>query len=166
MGFLSILEKKQPDPTLIGYFQKVTAAAERISVMIQFTKEYESIGISAPFWQNIRSLVDAAALEAPLENIIVTNDLPGGSEVFADQLIAKVFYNLMDNASRYGGSITTIRFFAIESGNNHLVVCEDDGNGIPADEKERIFQRGFGKNTGLGLFLAREIPWDNGNINS
>jgi signal transduction histidine kinase len=44
-----------------------------------------------------------------------------------------------------------------ESGDDTLIVCEDDGEGIPAEEKERIFDRGFGKNTGMGLFLAREI---------
>ncbi len=43
--------------------------------------------------------------------IVVKNDIPVGMEVFADPLIVKVFYNLMDNAVRYGGKITTIRFF-------------------------------------------------------
>ena len=38
-----------------------------------------------------------------------------------------------------------------------IIVCEDDGNGISPEEKEKIFDRGFGKNTGLGLFLSREI---------
>ena len=88
---------------------------------------------------------------------MVKNDIPAGTKVFADPLIIKVFYNLMDNAVRYGGKITTIRFSVQESGDGHLIICEDDGDGIPADEKERIFERGFGKNTGLGLFLAREI---------
>jgi len=88
---------------------------------------------------------------------MVKNDLPAGAEVFADPLIVKVFYNLIDNAVRYGGKITTIWFSAWESGSNYLIICEDDGNGIPIDEKERIFDRAFGKNTGLGLFLAREI---------
>jgi signal transduction histidine kinase len=69
----------------------------------------------------------------------------------------KVCYNLMDNAVRYGGKITTIRFSALKSGDDHLIVCEDDGDGIVAKEKERIFKRGFGKNTGLGLALSREI---------
>jgi len=36
-------------------------------------------------------------------------------------------------------------------------VCEDDGTGIPPGEKEKIFERGYGKNTGMGLFLSREI---------
>ncbi|MCX6701224.1 MAG: sensor histidine kinase [Methanomicrobiales archaeon] len=77
--------------------------------------------------------------------------------MFADQLVVKVFYNLMDNAVRYGGKITTIRFFVEECDGDHLIVCEDDGGGVAADEKEKIFERGFGKNTGLGLALSREI---------
>lgn len=63
----------------------------------------------------------------------------------------------MDNAVRYGGKTTTIRFSAQERDGGHVVVCEDDDNGVPAEEKEQIFERGFGKNTGLGLVLAREI---------
>ena len=63
----------------------------------------------------------------------------------------------MDNAVRYGGKITTIRFSGEERNGVHVVVCEDDGEGVPADEKERIFERGFGRNTGLGLFLVHEI---------
>jgi signal transduction histidine kinase len=58
---------------------------------------------------------------------------------------------------RYGGKITTIRFSVQESADDHIIVCEDDGDGVPADEKEKIFKRGFGKNTGLGLFISREI---------
>ena len=38
-----------------------------------------------------------------------------------------------------------------------LIICEDDGVGIPAEEKVLIFQRGFGRNTGMGLFLPAEI---------
>jgi signal transduction histidine kinase len=93
----------------------------------------------------------------PTGAVRVKNDLPAGMEVFADPLIVKVFYNLMDNAIRYGRKITTIRLSVQESGDDHLIVCEDDGDGVPQEEKERIFERDFGKNTGLGLFLSREI---------
>jgi len=130
---------------------------ERISSMIQFTREYEEMGASAPAWQDCRMLVDNASVQLPAGKIRVTNDIPAGSEVFADPLITKVFYNLMDNAARYAGAINGIRFSAGKSGGRVVLVCEDDGEGIPAGEKELIFERGFGKNTGLGLFLAREI---------
>jgi len=37
------------------------------------------------------------------------------------------------------------------------IVWEDDGVGIPQEEKGQIFERGFGKNNGHGLFLVREM---------
>ena len=156
-GYLSILEEQQPDATTNEYFLKISTAAKRISAMVQFTKEYEEIGVHVPAWQDCRTLVDTAAKQAPLGKVMVKNDLPASAEVFADPLIGKVFYNLMDNAVRYGGKITTIRFSVEERDGDHIVVCEDDGDGIVAGEKEKIFERGFGKNTGLGLALSREI---------
>ena len=156
-GYLDILEQKQPDTTLTEYFQKINIAAQRISSMIQFTKEYEKIGVHAPVWQDCRVLVDTTAKEATLGKVVVKNDLPAGTEVFADPLVVKVCYNLMDNAARYGGKITTIRFSVEEHDGDRVVICEDDGDGVVAEEKEKIFERGFGKNTGLGLALSREI---------
>ena len=156
-GYLAILEDSQLDPSQKKYFQKVTTAAKRISAMIQFSKGYEEIGIHAPIWQDCRSLVDMAAKQAPLGMVMLKNDLPAGAEVLADPLVVKVFYNLMDNAVRYGGKITTIRFSVDEHDDDHIVMCEDEGDGVAAGEKEKIFERGFGKNTGLGLALSREI---------
>ena len=157
LGYLTLMENQQPDPVINDYFKKIITAANRISSMIRFTSEYEDIGISDPIWQDTRTIVDTATKEAPLGQVIVKNDLPAGTEMYADPLIAKVCYNLMDNAVRYGGKITTIRFFVDQSDSDHVMVCEDDGDGVLAEEKERIFDRGFGKNTGLGLALSREI---------
>ena len=43
------------------------------------------------------------------------------------------------------------------SGGDLIVVWEDNGVSVADNEKERIFEMGFGKNTGFGLFLVREI---------
>jgi PAS domain S-box-containing protein len=156
-GYLEILEESGLDSSQDDIYRKIASAAQRISTMIQFTKEYEQIGVYAPVWQEIRALVETAAEEAPLGEVIVENDIPAGAAVFADPLIVKVCYNLMDNAVRYGGKITTIGFSVLEDDGKHVVVCEDDGNGISVNEKERIFERGYGMNTGLGLAISREI---------
>lgn len=42
-------------------------------------------------------------------------------------------------------------------GNDCIITIEDDGVGISASMKEKIFDRGCGKNGGFGLFLVREI---------
>ena len=38
-----------------------------------------------------------------------------------------------------------------------VIIVEDDGIGISAEEKENLFPKGFGKHKGLGFFLSREI---------
>lgn len=156
-GYLELMHGALPDSSLEGYYNGIANSGDRIATMIQFTKEYEQIGVNAPAWQNCRTLVDSAAHQVPLGTIIVKNDLPVGTEVFADPLITRVCYNLMDNAVGCGGKITTIRFSGEERGEAYHIACEDDGVGIPDDKKEKIFERGYGRNTGMGLFLSREI---------
>jgi PAS domain S-box-containing protein len=157
LGYLTILDEDQPDPSQNEYFSAVITAAKRISEMIRFTREYEAIGVNAPIWLDCRMVAELAAAEVHVGNVRVENRIPAGIELFVDPLIVKVFYNLVDNAIRYGEKITTIRFSVRENGSDKIIVCEDDGVGIPADKKEKIFGRGYGNNTGLGLFLCREI---------
>lgn len=157
IGNMTLLDTKSLDEYSAQHLMKAEIAAERISSMIQITKEYEDIGVHAPKWQNIHGLLVKAAGGVTLGTVKVVNDVPSDIEIFADPLIQKVFFNLMDNAVRHGQKISIIRF-SIQKGNgSNALVCEDDGNGIPSAEKERIFERGYGQNTGLGLFLSREI---------
>jgi PAS domain S-box-containing protein len=156
-GYLTLLEKKQPDNSSTEYFKKINTSAQRILSMIRFTKEYEVVGGNAPLWQNCRTLIDTEAKQHSPGTITVKNEVPAGLEVFADPLMTRVYYHLMDNAIRHGGKITTLRFSLENRKGELIIVCEDDGIGIPRADKKKIFERGFGKNTGLGLFLAREI---------
>jgi PAS domain S-box-containing protein len=155
--FIDVLGPEQHTPELTDYCRQAATSVDQIAAMIRFTREYEEIGITAPAWQDCRTIADTAAHEAPPGRVVVHNDIPAGREVFADPLIVKVFYNLLDNAVRYGQKITAIRFSLLERNGKTVIVCEDDGVGVPAGDKERIFEKGFGKNTGLGLALSREI---------
>ncbi|MDO8873559.1 MAG: PAS domain S-box protein [Methanoregula sp.] len=156
-GFVKLLHRKIPDPAFEDYFNRITKASSRINDMIQFTKEYEKIGIRVPAWQDIHAIVDRAGKVAVLGQVTLKNDLPADTEVLADPLIVKVFFNMIDNAVRHGGRITTIRFSVEVRNGDRIIVCEDDGDGVVNDEKEMIFDRGFGKNTGFGLTISREI---------
>ncbi|MFA6224727.1 MAG: sensor histidine kinase [Methanoregula sp.] len=78
--------------------------------------------------------------------------------MYVDPLFEKVFYNLIDNALKYGGdTMTRIHIFCHETDKGLVLICEDDGVGISAEDKKYLFKRGFGKHTRLGLFLTREI---------
>ena len=156
-GYLTLLEKNRSGSPKDEYIQKASNAAQRIFAMIQFSKGYEQIGVQAQVWQECHTLVDNTAKEIQFGTILVKNDIPVGMEVFADPLIAKVFYNLMDNAVRYGEKIRSIRFLTKKRNNDCILICEDNGVGVLTGYKDKIFEQDFGKNTGLGLFLSREI---------
>jgi PAS domain S-box-containing protein len=70
---------------------------------------------------------------------------------------AKGIHNLIDNSVRHGGHVLTISLECKNDDGCLSLVYLDDGIGIPVEDKERIFLRGYVKNTGLGLFLIREI---------
>ncbi len=157
-GFVELLNIEVPDPAFDTYFSRIKAATGQIESMIRFTQEYEKIGIRAPAWQHLHTLVEEAGKCAPLGHVTLTNDLPANTEILADPLIQKVFFNLIENAVRHGGgTITRVRFSFETRNGEGIVACEDDGAGIPAEKKEKIFEPGFGENTGLGLALSREI---------
>jgi K+-sensing histidine kinase KdpD len=81
----------------------------------------------------------------------------GPVEVFADPLMEKVFFTLMENSVMHGEKATKITISFQDRGDVGFILFEDDGVGVPTDQKERIFDQAFGRNTGYGLFLAKEI---------
>jgi len=157
-GYLQLSETRLDDKEKLPEFiQKEIQIAEIIGHQIDFSQDYQDMGATAPVWQGVEAMIDRSAAALPVGSVTIAVECPS-LEILADPLFEKVFYNLIDNALRYGGeSLTTIRISARESGHNLLLLCEDDGAGIPEEEKTEIFARGHGKNTGLGLFLVREI---------
>ena len=156
LGYLTLLSEDNPENPSNEIVRKIMSTSRQISDLIQFTKTYEKIGTDAPICQDVRTLVETA-MHGVSVAVRLENNLPPGRKIFADPHIVKVFFNLIDNAVRYGKKITTLRFYGEERGEDYVIICEDDGVGVPADQKEKIFERGYGQNTGLGLFLAREI---------
>jgi signal transduction histidine kinase len=58
---------------------------------------------------------------------------------------------------KYGQKTTQFRASFEKMDGKYKLVFEDDGVGIPNSMKTQLFSRGFGKNTGLGLFLVKKI---------
>ena len=123
--------------------------------MVGFTKEYEDIGVKEPIWQDVNDLIGLSSHE--IQPVKVVDDVPKGTMVYADPLIVKVFHNLVLNAVRHGGRITSIHFYLEEREGNKAIVCQDDGMGVSQEMKSRLFSKGIGNDHGFGLFLSREI---------
>ncbi|MCJ7562443.1 MAG: ATP-binding protein [Thermoplasmata archaeon] len=80
--------------------------------------------------------------------------------MFADPMLEKVFYNLIDNSIRHGGAVRNIKFSFLRDRDGMRIICQDDGIGIPVEHKTSIFKRDSGmegEQRGYGLYLAKEI---------
>ncbi|PKL65089.1 MAG: hypothetical protein CVV32_05955 [Methanomicrobiales archaeon HGW-Methanomicrobiales-3] len=157
-GWLELSRASVDDPArmleLISRKQKI---ASIIGEQIDFTTFFDGMGIKPPAWQDLETILHQSALALPF-NTIQLDIRVHGIGIFADPLLEKAFYNLLDNALRYGGEkMTSIRVFSRYDGDSLILVVEDDGVGIKDNDRQKLFTRGFGENTGLGLFLVREI---------
>jgi signal transduction histidine kinase len=138
------------------HFTRLMDISKTIGNQITFTGFYQELGVKAPVWQKARDIALEASRSGGFGSTRFTVE-EMDLEIFADPLLEKVFYNLYDNSLRHGGHVTGIRVSVMYPGGDCIIVVEDNGVGVPDSDKKRIFERGVGKNTGLGLFLVREI---------
>jgi PAS domain S-box-containing protein len=155
-GVLVMIRKHNPDAPVEKLLEMGERATANITRQIQFTREYQDLGSQAPAWQNVQDRFLSAAKVLPTGSLTL-HASTGTLEVYADPLFEKVFYNLIDNALSHAGKITTISLRHQITADGLVIIVEDDGIGVPVAEKQLIFDRGYGKHTGLGLFLSQEI---------
>ncbi|MFD1982061.1 ATP-binding protein [Mesorhizobium newzealandense] len=80
------------------------------------------------------------------------------------ELLTQMFANLVENALRHCPPGTTIKLSVTRRGERVVASVADNGPGIPADEREKVFQRLYRLDhsrstpgSGLGLSLVRAI---------
>jgi len=155
-GYLELMGEGPLTPQTRKYIETGKRIAETIKKQIQFTRDYHDIGVHSPQWYNVKKTIETAV--APL--LLPKGTLSIGIDtisVYADPLLEKVFFNLVENALRYGKDQPRITFSSLLQGDSITLVCEDNGEGVPEEFKEAIFKRQHFNHTGFGLFLSREI---------
>ena len=153
LSFLELAKAKSAHSEMTTFIEKLETWTQQIRSQIEFTRLYEDIGSHTPQWLDLHAVL--AQLQVPA-GVSFSDDCTG-TEIYADALLERVFSNLLDNSVHHGKGVSDIRISARQIDQELQVTYADNGIGIPAAEKEHIFERGYGKNTGLGLALSREI---------
>lgn len=114
----------------------------------------------------LHELVRAVVERSPYEVPVAVD--PGAEEVVVrvdKRRLAQVIANLLENAARYGGGATRV---TVQGGRlGARVMVDDEGPGVPPDERSAVFERFFrgatsgrrrsgGQGSGLGLSLVAE----------
>ena len=120
--------------------------------------ELEEVHLAELVMQAVSHSTDAdvpVELDADLAGVVVNAD---------KRRIVRVITNLVDNAARYGGGASAVSLRRV--GDEVQIAVEDHGDGVPAEDREAIFdrfnrgsaagRRGASDGMGLGLALVAE----------
>lgn len=152
----STLVKTGPVIRLLSLCRDISDRIQVIANSIKFGRDYQDMGIKLPRWQCVNHVFLYAISHLDFLQIIRHVDLEV-LEIYADPLLEKVLFNLMDNVIRHGVWATEVTLRYLERTDDLVLIIEDNGIGIPKKKKNLLFERGFGKDNSLGLSLVREI---------
>jgi signal transduction histidine kinase len=159
-GYAYILKKKHSDlADIVDGLSKMEQAVAESMKIFDFAKMYEQLGAEELAYVKVDEKINEAVALFSGSIPTIINECHG-LRVLADSFLRQLFFNFVDNTRKYGKKITTIRVYFENADQDRLkLVYEDDGVGIPLENKQHLFKEGFstGGSTGFGLFLTKKM---------
>ncbi|GAA2674456.1 sensor histidine kinase [Nonomuraea recticatena] len=171
-GLLTRLEVALDDPQDSDWKSTVRAAlrdTQRLSDIVADLLELARLDAGAFQPAERLDLAELVVSEVELHRrrVPIVTRLAAGTVVEANRLrLARVLGNLLANAERHAHSVIEVSVWTDHSQGQAVLEVHDDGEGIPFEARERVFDR-FARldsarrldtgGTGLGLPIAREI---------
>ncbi|NLD57098.1 MAG: hybrid sensor histidine kinase/response regulator [Methanomicrobiales archaeon] len=156
-GYAELLHSPRTESERQTLVARQVEIFDTIHNLITKSKDYQRLGTDQVRWVPLEETVRMQmSIQSREPHLILSCDLDG-YEILTDPLIDRVFYNLIHNTIRHGIRATRIAFSCRKTPAGLCIVCEDDGVGIPFEEKPFIFTRfprGDGK---FGLFFVAEF---------
>lgn len=161
-GNLTLAREKHDSPHL----DRVADALERMDTLINdlltLAEEGEQIDAVEPV--RISDLVETCWQNVATDDAMIV--IEADQSIQADETrLQQLVENLLRNAVIHGGNGVTITVGILDNASGFYI--EDDGSGIPDDEREHIFEFGYStnnENTGFGLTIVQKIVaahgWD------
>ncbi|MBN1432327.1 MAG: PAS domain S-box protein [Methanomicrobiaceae archaeon] len=156
LGYCELARDDADNEYMMHLIEKQEASLEEMSNIISFLKKYETIDSEPARWITLQPEISEYISAVETGEVEVSIELEGIG-IFSDGIFIRIFSDLINNSVMHGGSISSIRIRWCELEEFAAIIYEDDGCGIPEEHKEKIFNKGFGKGTGLGLYYIREI---------
>jgi len=156
LNYIELIESNVNDPNMIKNFcEKINDAAEKNTRLRAESKIFHQIS-SENKWYLLKNMISGLNDNYPQWSFF--NEIPEDIEIFADIAVFKAIISVfLDNSQRHGQRVSEIHFSFDKNDKHVRFSYRDNGVGIVSGNKEKIFIRGFGNNTGFGLFLAKEL---------
>lgn len=157
-GYVYMLKKKfSKNQEALKYITKMDEASKQLLAILESEKVYEQIGSEELTYVSVERLfLDASGWVSDFKGIKIECKC-NGLEVLADSLLRQLLYNLMDNTLKYGEKTSLIKLYSKKDGDSIQLIFEDNGVGMTDEVRSHLFEKGFGKGTGLGLYMIKRI---------
>lgn len=123
-----------------------------VSLMLDF----EQLGKEPPRWYSVEEVIRQAKVQAQFFQVYAGPEIRE-LEIYSPPLLERIMVNLFENARQHGKSDAQVKISFTPGEDTGILRVEDDGAGVPPEEKEQIFGKGLGTKTRLGLYHTREI---------
>lgn len=172
IGFARILEELDSvtaDPMAMEAIQFIAAESQRLSDLVsqlvdlgradlgETSLEIEPLDLA----KVAARVVESVRSRFPGHRFALKADQP--VPIQGDMLrLHRVVANLVENAAVHGPTDGLVTVEVYSDGSEAVVTVSDRGAGVPAEERERIFERfvrldGSGAGTGIGLYLVKVL---------
>ncbi len=139
------------------YFERAHKAIDQIEQLVEGIERLAEADDSYPNPQMVELRSVAEEVWPAIEHEDAALDIVDSRAILADKhALAQLLRNLFSNAVEHGGPDTTVRIGVTDSG----FFVEDDGPGVPAEDREVIFSWGYStgdESKGIGLSIVEQI---------
>ncbi len=154
---------------ILNESDRMTHIVQDLLTLSRFDSERDELKLSwFPFGEAVRDIYNAVYMEAQKHSHTLTLDLePDLPEILADrERVLQVIMNIVSNSIKYTPDGGHIDIYAGRKRERVWMIVDDDGIGIPEEDRPRIFERFYrvdkarsrqSGGTGLGLSIAKEI---------
>lgn len=163
-GFLEALEESDLSDTPQQHVEYALSGVEDAVELIDDVQTLNRIGREKSVQpvaldRPVREALDRHDALRERQEFEVITDL-GDLTVMGGTLLTELFANLVENAFVHSNG-STVRLDATATDEHVTVHVDDDGEGIPSEKREEIFERGVShgseSGSGLGMYLVREL---------
>ena len=154
---------------ILNESDRMTHIVQDLLTLSRFDSERDELKLSKfPFGEAVRDIYNAVYMEAQKHNHTLTLDLePDLPDILADrERVLQVMMNIVSNSIKYTPDGGHIDIYAGRRRDRVWMIVDDDGIGIPEEDRPRVFERFYrvdkarsrqSGGTGLGLSIAKEI---------
>jgi len=158
--YCEMIEEETDIKKIKEYSKKIAISFKKNQKLREESKVFHEVN-DENGWYLLKDILPQKSEDYP--KLVFVNEIPEDIEIFASmKIFSRVMEILVDNSMRHGQRVSEVRFSLIKGDKDARFIYKDNGVGIVPENKKYIFNRGFGNNTGLGLFLAKESMYLSG----